>query len=63
LSFIKNYILISAEISLIKDEDVSTVFKEIDEHIKKECLESRPKRKRVWRTNEQAEKERKREKL
>jgi len=40
---------------LIKDEDISTVLKEIDEHIRKEYLESRPKKKRDWRTNEQAE--------
>jgi len=58
--FIHNYILISAEISLIKDEDISTVLKEIDERIRKEYLESRPK-KRDWRTNEQAEAERIRE--
>ncbi|MGC8665060.1 MAG: hypothetical protein ACP5SE_05295 [Nitrososphaeria archaeon] len=46
---------------MIKDEDISTVLKEIDEHIRKEYLESRPKKKRDWRTNEQAEAERIRE--
>ncbi|MGC8593808.1 MAG: ISNCY-like element ISFac3 family transposase, partial [Nitrososphaeria archaeon] len=46
---------------MIRDEDISTVLKEIDEHVRKEYLESRPKKKRDWRTNEQAEAERIRE--
>lgn len=43
---------------MIKDEDISTVLKEIDDHIRREYLESRPKEKRDWRTYEQVEAER-----
>ncbi|MGC8599610.1 MAG: hypothetical protein ACP5LX_00920 [Nitrososphaeria archaeon] len=53
--------MINAESSLIKDENISTLLKEIDDHIRKEYLESRPKKKRDWRTNEQVEAERIRE--
>lgn len=57
----QNYIPGIVEISLIRDEEIGTVLKEIDDHIRKEYLESRPKEKRDWRTHEQAEAERIRE--
>jgi hypothetical protein len=42
---------------LIKDEDIISVLKQIEDHIKDE-LKSRPEKKRDWRTYEQMDAER-----
>jgi Transposase len=42
---------------LIKDEDITSVLKQIEDHIKDE-LKSRPEKKRDWRTYEQMDAER-----
>jgi len=38
---------------VVKDEDVRRTVKELDEHIRKEYIESHPKQERDWRTYEQ----------
>ena len=38
---------------MIKDKDIQNKLKEIDEHIRKEYIESHPKKERDWRTYEQ----------
>jgi hypothetical protein len=38
---------------MIKDEDIQSKLKEIDEHIRKEYIEGHPKKERDWRTYEQ----------
>ena len=38
---------------VVKDEDIRDKLKEIDEHIRKECIESHPKEERDRRTYEQ----------
>jgi hypothetical protein len=38
---------------VVKDEDIRGKLKEIDEHIRKEYIESHPKKERDWRTYEQ----------
>jgi len=42
---------------LIKDEDITSVLKQIEDHIKDE-LKSRPEQRRDWRTYEQMDAER-----
>nr|WP_232085421.1 ISNCY family transposase [Conexivisphaera calida] len=46
---------------MIRDEDISSTLREIDEHIRREYLEGRPEEERDWRTSEQREAERIRE--
>ena len=38
---------------MIRDEDVRSKLKELDEHIRKEYIEAHPKKDRDWRTYEQ----------
>ena len=47
-----------ANLEHIKDEDMISVLKQIEDHIKDEYIKSRPEKKRDWRTYEQMDAER-----
>ncbi len=61
MSFMQSYISDMLRIFIYKGQRHQHSTQEIDDHIKKEYLESRPEKKRDWRINEQAKAERIRE--